>query len=381
MVRAANASTLVLHRLGMNRPVRRAGNLRVVVFHGIGERSSPCMRHLDDETPAATFAAQLSYLQTAYRMVSLEAGVAAVANGKASGPLCSVTFDDGLESVHSVAFPILAARAIPLEVFLNTAVLGNRRLLWHHLLSYVIETHGLAPTHRRLAGYAGWSLSETPATGFELITMCRHRFPSFERSQALERLVRDLRIDPESVAARERLYLDWDQVRTMAGRGVGFHSHTANHLPLGAVSLQTMQREIDVARRDLAGQLGPASGFISFPFGMRATFGVRASEYALANGYQVRRRGRGRLEPPGAGAPGAMREAGLSRHGRQPPGRLVLGDGGAAPPEGPVERGDWTEPPDAERKAGEPRVLRADGNGVEVRRRAMEKVDRQRGRG
>ena len=61
--------------------------------------------------------------------------------------------------------------------------------------------------------------------------------------------------------------LDWDQIRELERRGVRFGSHTARHVPLGALAAEEVAREVSDSAAALAARLdGRPAGF-AYPYG------------------------------------------------------------------------------------------------------------------
>jgi peptidoglycan/xylan/chitin deacetylase (PgdA/CDA1 family) len=277
----------VLHAIHWTPNLRSRSDLRIVLYHGIGDGTSPCMSSLKDEVPLDVFEEQLRWLESRYRLVALDAALSTSGDGPdGQRARACLTFDDGLRSLYDSLRPSLAARGIPAAVFLNTAAVGNRTLLWQHALSYLMHHHGVSDVYKRLSHYAAWT-GPSPSTGLGVIQVCQHNFSDVWRSNAISRLIGDFQIDIEGVARRERPYLDRDQIATMAQAGFSFYSHTSSHLPLAHVDEAVMKEEVDRARQDLSSLPGTSERFISFPFGMWRDFGGDAHHHALDNGYTV----------------------------------------------------------------------------------------------
>ena len=257
----------VLHRLQWTPAIRSALDIRVVFYHGIGDRRSICQRYLRDEIPFGAFCRQLDFLQDRYDVVPLEDAITQVLNRRPKRPFACITFDDGLRSVFTDAWPELRRRALPSAVFLNTAVMDNTDLLWQHHVSALASTVGPKVVLRAL------QLECAPE---QLIPTCQEKFRELPLSA-----LSGLGPDPKLVAAQERPYLTWDQVESMADTGLAtFYSHTARHFPLASVSTDIMRREIDEAVSLLKSHNSTRTSLVSFPFGMSRDFG-HALPYAL----------------------------------------------------------------------------------------------------
>ena len=110
--------------MGLTRLAAWVNRKRVVVlcFHGVTERSE---RSNDDPAGlhirADRFDAQLDYLQLHYNVISLDQLLRAIQNNEALPERSVVlTFDDGFRNFLTGAAPRLAARNMPVSVFLIT---------------------------------------------------------------------------------------------------------------------------------------------------------------------------------------------------------------------------------------------------------------------
>ena len=256
-----------LHRLRWAPRMRSTHDLRVVVYHGIGLQQSVCQRFLNDEVPLEVFERHLDFLQARYEIVPLEEGIERVKSGRPARPLACITFDDGLQSVKTDAFPVLKRRGVPASVFLNTAVMDNKALLWQHHVSALASILG-APVIL--------DVLNLNCRHDELIPCCQENFHKIPLSR-----LANLTPDAPSIAAREQPYLTWDDVDMMCDSGlIRFYSHTARHFPLAALPAGEMQREIDEAFNELKVRRGARTELVSFPFGMDRDFG-HGLAYAL----------------------------------------------------------------------------------------------------
>ena len=167
-----------LKTVRLDKPLRRAQDLRLVFYHGIGDKQSPAMTYLNDEIPLQTFEFHIDYLQTRYQLVSLLDAIEMSLNGHLpeGKPIASISFDDGLASVYSGAFPVLKERDIPFDVFLNTGVVGNTDLLWLHALNYLLSSFGLEKTVAALRETLGEGGLPAFADAREFQYWCRNHF-------------------------------------------------------------------------------------------------------------------------------------------------------------------------------------------------------------
>ena len=289
LIKATDLIGFLLNKIGYNLPIRSRFDLRLVFYHGIGDGSSPCFKYLNDETSMENFSEQISYLQKNYKLLSLEEAILTIIDGydRDDGPFCSISFDDGLSTVYTEAFPFLKERNLTATVFVNTAVIGNCKLLWLHFLNYLIFHYGTVAVSEMLYNFRPYEISKPPTTEKALLEWCKENFNFIYEFNALDKIADLLEINIGDIAKRQNLYLDWDQIDAMTQSGFTFYSHTENHTPLSVLSHSYMKREIDKARNCMINYNQSFGRFVSFPFGMKKDYGRKAREYALSNGHEI----------------------------------------------------------------------------------------------
>src|SRR5512134_2690195 len=80
---------------------------------------------------AGVFREQLEYLARRFEVVSLHEAVRRLKNRMVTRPTAAITFDDGFQSVHDVAFPILKRMGLPATVFVATGLVGTDDTTWY----------------------------------------------------------------------------------------------------------------------------------------------------------------------------------------------------------------------------------------------------------
>lgn len=132
-------------------PDRTLQTVPILCYHRLGPSTSKMV------TAPAAFEAQMTWLvRNGYRVVRL-AEVAAFLAGEQGLPQRAVvvTFDDGYESVHRHAFPVLKKLGIPATVFVYTDFLGGGdALTWPQLqdlqASGLVDIQSHSKSHRNL---------------------------------------------------------------------------------------------------------------------------------------------------------------------------------------------------------------------------------------
>ncbi|HEY2961180.1 MAG TPA: polysaccharide deacetylase family protein [Pyrinomonadaceae bacterium] len=197
----------LLHKLRLTRLAAWWNRKRVVIlcYHGVTERRE---RHPADRyglhIRADRFEAQLDYLRRHFRVISLaEFLEARQSNGPLPDRAVVLTFDDGYRNFLTSALPRLAARDMPVSVFLITDNIPSK-----------------------------------------------NQSPAREWSEA----------DDET-------FLSWEEVRALREQGVEFGSHTCSHRKLSELATAEADRELRVSQETVDAHLSQATMPLAFPYG------------------------------------------------------------------------------------------------------------------
>jgi peptidoglycan/xylan/chitin deacetylase (PgdA/CDA1 family) len=184
----------VLRSIGrLARLLVKPANSRVVIltYHEVGVGLSIDL-----------FQAQMDHLARHARVVDLMTAIKS-ADSTNEALTCGITFDDGYESVYTLAYPILRRLNFPATIYLNSGLIGE--------------------------------------SGPRLVSL----------------LDRD----------RPAHMLNWNQVREMAANSVTMGSHLSEHGDLSVIDRAEAMRQLSDARRDIKSRLGRECVHFAYPFG------------------------------------------------------------------------------------------------------------------
>ena len=227
--------------------VRHRGSVTILTYHRIvsnemarSEEIQPGMFVL-----AQTFEAHLAYLRKRFEIISLAELLDLWRTNqlKSDRSYCVITFDDGWRDNYQFAFPVLMKYRIPATIFLATDFIGTARWFWPDQMMLLLEngrqdTTGAADRKAFstvLEEAIGVTLSEAdgsfkrvesgdPIDSDSIIECCKG--VEVDRiQQIIDRLSRALHMELPT----QRVLLNWDEVREMAGKGVAFGSHSCSH--------------------------------------------------------------------------------------------------------------------------------------------------------
>jgi peptidoglycan/xylan/chitin deacetylase (PgdA/CDA1 family) len=249
-------------------------NPKVILYHACEPVESPFTRDLDVNTPPDEFAAQLDFLGRHYDVVP----ISALEGDRFPPGAAAVTFDDGYRSVLEHAAPLLEERGMPATVYLVTDVVGNDDLVWVNELNWLLVSYPAecGPVVTDLLGLPAGS-----TTG-SIVASVLHDFDPVVVADLLAALWKAVPATRDALLEGLDLYLDWDEVRAMEGRGISFGSHTATHPNLRGLSADAVDDEVDRSVEAMRREVGHCRSF-AFPFGFtndQITSALRSRDFS-----------------------------------------------------------------------------------------------------
>lgn len=170
------------------------------------------------------FQKQLAFLENCYHVVSPQEAFARIPQGRTpQRPSVAITFDDGYEDNYHYAYPILKEKGFKASIFLLTS--------------------------EQAAGQSAVHLGE-------------------------------------EFAGQNRL-LGWNHVREMSQNGITFGSHGENHVRMKKLPNNVLKDEIRRSKEKIAGEIGGAVEFFSYPYGTREDFDHRTENFVRGAGYRA----------------------------------------------------------------------------------------------
>lgn len=280
------------HRLGLGRIAREAGRwippalLRpagqpaALFFHGVepGTRD-PLLQTNHHEV--AHFRAILTGLKRhGFKVLPLEAIDDVLARPERHGRSVFLMSDDGYRNTLTIAADILEEFAMPWTLFVSTAHIGTGLpnpifLSWLFFMRAPAGAYQLphfpqvmqlddAQSREKWARFGSDHLRFLPAhQAEETVAVMRQAFA------------------PEKLAAllaefSSEHFLDWDEVRALAARGVTIGGHADTHWPMhDAQDDDWLRAQAIAARQKIEREVGPCR-FFAYPFGNKPDVGAGA---------------------------------------------------------------------------------------------------------
>lgn len=188
---------------------------------------------------------------------------------KKNSTACAITFDDGWEDNHRIAFPILQAHSVPAMIYLVTGLIGKSELFPEERLWQLMRT---ATPHVR-----SQIIAKLPKGAEQNFLAAFKELPHAGKLAFLD----DLQAVSSSPVAK---FMDWQQVASMHRAGHSFGSHTMSHVILPLEEDAIVAAELADSKRELDFRLGQSTEHFAFPSGL---FDERCIEAVRHAGYQT----------------------------------------------------------------------------------------------
>ena len=283
------------HRLGLlpllqgaRRLLRR--DLRVLAYHRVRELGDGFA--FDPDLVSATpedFRAQMRHVAQRFHPVSCREVVAALDGGPAlpRDPVL-VTFDDGYDDNHAIAFPILREFGVPATFFVATGHIDNGLPYGYDWLAHLVVTARTGrlqlPTldidvplpsgleaRRELSGLVLYRLKYLDDAGQQAL------IAEFER--ACDR--------PRSQGHVDCRPMTWDQLREMRDAGMDIGAHGVHHRMLAKLPDEALLDEVTQCQRRLTEELGTPAISVSYPVGGPDAYDARVIDAVRAHGFRI----------------------------------------------------------------------------------------------
>lgn len=244
---------------------RTRAPFQILLYHRVNDSRDP----LFDTVPVRGFDRQMALLRRHFHVLALDELVERRERGDVPPNAVAITFDDGYRDNFENAFPILRRHGLPATVFLTSATVGSKELLWHDRLLDAFRETRVASLH-----VDGETLPMlTPAQRRTAVYACLRtlrRLDPRRRDEEVAGLAAALEVaEPDEHRWSK---LTWEEVREMAGGGISFGAHTVNHPILTRIPHDEAVREILDSRDAIARGLGRPVNLFAYPNGGRADF-------------------------------------------------------------------------------------------------------------
>ena len=226
---------------------RTGDKTRVLMYHGLATGSLPTFywTHVDPDR----FREQMAYLQKQYRVISPESLTKETSDDTTySKPPVVLTFDDGLETVYTVARPVLREYDFTAVCFVLPALSDAGHVMWTDLIyrlfvNTTAESIDLTVFDMKRIDFDGKSPESRAQAAFAVAAEAKGR-PHESRRRLIEYLVQHCPTPDEDFNDGFRS-LTVDQIRELAAGGEMLIAPHSNTHPILA-TMTTAEQEAEI---------------------------------------------------------------------------------------------------------------------------------------
>ena len=296
--------------MGLFRKYLGRRRLLILLYHRIapaGGDTTIAGLEMDAPVRADQFDGHMKLLRWFGEPLPLDAAVETL-RGSGTGPraLIAVTFDDGYRDNFTLGRPIWRRHGVPVTLFPAVGPVDRGEWLWWDELEWIIGHATLEPARMRplvealedVAPGPGWhEVIEAAHDRDRVARLLLKRMldlPIELRELFLTELAERLgigrpgrRLNAPAVphpAEPDRLYLNWDELRSMAREGVRIGGHTVRHPRLPAEPASVAFDEITACRAALQERLDEPVTCFAMPGGF---YGPREVQMLARAGYRL----------------------------------------------------------------------------------------------
>lgn len=175
-----------------------------------------------------------------------------------------ISFDDGLEEIYSVIYPILKEKKINAIFFINPDFVDNNIGLYKHyisvIISYLKNSNIDEETYHRLAKVTS-IIFTTKANFFKDLKETK-----YSEKAKINEILNILNINIKDYLQNNKPYISKMQIQEMINDGFYFGGHTMSHPPLHQISYDEQKKEIINSINWLKSNFGINYSIFAFPF-------------------------------------------------------------------------------------------------------------------
>lgn len=280
----------LLVQLGFAELVRPVlgGTGAILVFHRVRPRDSSLhfdANHRNSIPPGQLIALLDALVADGVEVVSLDEALLRLEGPPGRRFVC-LGFDDGYRDNHDTLLPLIAARRVPVTIYVATGLIDGTAPLWWYALDEVIAREPALhlPMPAETTIDAGNFVAKQRA--FRTTTHFMLSAAPFAAATMVAALVDRYRVDFTALASRHMM--DWPMLRRLAACPlVEIGAHTVTHPALAKLDAAAAAQEMSESRARLERETGRRVRHFAYPYGTPRTMGAREIRMAAALGFRT----------------------------------------------------------------------------------------------
>jgi peptidoglycan/xylan/chitin deacetylase (PgdA/CDA1 family) len=205
-----------------------------------------------------------------------------------NAPTIAVTIDDGYLNSYTLAYPVIRQYKVPVMIYLTAGLIGTNKGLWLDEIEFSLR-------HARVKNFSLAEVFGEEEVDISTVTGKRTALKMFyvallpSNNDVRTRIAVDLRllllVADADLLNRDRIMLNWDEVKEMAANGVLCGAHTLTHPFLPTLPLEEAQEEISTSRKVIEERTGRKARHFAIPNGTRNDFSENLTAFCRESGF------------------------------------------------------------------------------------------------
>lgn len=240
--------------------------LRCLLFHDIADQTSEFTEGLNVTLGRKDFESKIKFISKHYSPISLQDLIDASRQNALPSRPALITFDDSYASVALNAAPILHRYRIQPVFFVVSSLVGNKELGLDNLICYVAKSAGIKVVNSA----AFEALGRRKQTYTSLEQFFDHLLPALSHTEVRrfrEALATSAGIHAADLAREAQLYVNEEQLRSLASDGFEIGNHTLSHVFCRSLASNEFVEEIYSNKTKLESITGRTVRAFSVPYG------------------------------------------------------------------------------------------------------------------
>jgi len=258
---------------------------------------SHCHSHDGIIVSKTAFEKQMRFLKNHFNVLSLNEFIDRIEGRKAFGyKSCLVTFDDGWYDNFQNAYPLLKEIGIPAVIFITTDFVGTGKLFWQERITGLLcRLYDASKSDR---DFTSCFLREFPDKEIEQILMSVrgnlrgviYQYISILKKKSKEEIeiiiqrLSELTGKSGNGDSTKESFMNWDEIKVMAGNGISFGSHGKSHAILTRLGKSEVEKEALESKALIERMLGTPVLSFSYPNG---DYSEEVTEIVRHSGYRA----------------------------------------------------------------------------------------------
>ncbi len=281
-------ATGLLGVMGYRAKTHRSKTVTILAYHRV-LNELPGPEFVFDEgvvsCTAAAFERDMLFIREHFDVISF-ADLEADVFKQARNPLI-ITFDDGYIDAHDVILPILLEHGLKASFFVSTGYVESGMIPWWDEISYLTKRYARRQIYLKSLAKTVFPTSNGEQKLRAVDTMLsRAKKVKDEQRLALLAELREL-CGPVPSETGRGLFMNWDQIKDLASKGMEIGSHSVSHPILSQItSPENLEFELVESKRVLEEQIGKTVSSFCYPVGGPKTASEQVARAIAAAGYR-----------------------------------------------------------------------------------------------